>query len=129
MKMGGMCGVLSVLVILVEMVVVLAVLLMVDILVGDPILMEGDACLYKLLGIFILMLVVGDVTMQYTVKRTLVIPARINPLISNFFLVSLLCLFLEFFTVWELFNVWELSLCESVVSSVVSVTWISLATS
>ena len=38
------------------MVVLLAVLLMVDILVvvdipvGDPILMEGDACLYKLMA-------------------------------------------------------------------------------
>ena len=126
MKMGGMCGVLSVLVILVEMVVVLAVLLMVDILVGDPILMEGDACLYKSLGIFIFMLlVVGDVTMQYTVKRTLVIPARINPLISNFFPVFLFCLFLEVVTVWELFTLSELSLYESVVSSVVCVTWIS----
>ena len=88
------------------MVVVLAVLLIVDILVGDPILMEGDTCLYKSLGIFILMLVVGDVTMQYIVKRTLVIPARINPLIiallSDFFPVSLLCLLLDLFIEWEL---------------------------
>ena len=115
------------------MVVVLAVLLMVDILVvvdipvGDPILMEGDACLYKSLGIFILMLVVGVVNIQYIVRRTLVISARINPLIiallSDFFPVSLLCLFLDLFTVWEL------SLCDSVVSSVVSITWISLTIS
>ena len=45
------------------MVVVLAMLFMVDILVvvdipvGDPILMEGDTCFYKSLGIIILIVV------------------------------------------------------------------------
>ena len=94
---------------------------MVDVLIGVPILMEGDACLIMSPGTLMWMVVFGVVATQYIVIRALVIPTMINPLmIALFRELFLVCLVLALFTVVGF------SLCDFVVSSEVSITLISL---